>query len=529
MWAMFSPAQQALMKMIYGLPLSSPDLAIWHALNGGGVYDHLGYLKAVHDSGVPYTEGLEYRDVTLIIGRRAAKSCILSAVCTYEALCGGHKARLQKDTQDPEFLLIGQDLKRAMKNKNEYILHYLKSSPAGMAQLAKADEGKKTEKKSRAITAKHIRLPDCGVIIVNAPSLKARGDATAFAGFDEVAFWQTDDKSANPDTEIERAVRPSMREFFPYAKLMKVSTPYTEEGLLWDMHQLGTHARHSKDPQVRAAHSHTVVFKGPSPVLDNPSIIRAVLEEDLAKDPVAYDRETLANFSKSVSGFLPSALVKRAMRGPAKVAPQPGVWYTAAMDPAFKNDAFAFSIGHLEAADTGPVFVQDVCTSWRGKKDQPLDPAVCVRLVADLCKPYGIRNVISDQHHLESMQTLAEDNGILIEPFVFTPAVKKAMWRDFVALMQQDKVALVAHDELESELLALERTLTAGGQEKIAGRRDDHAVVTAMTLHRALAFGVAAKPAERTPVTSDDWTAFATKRFHDGMRPTAAPRKWWNR
>lgn len=509
------------MRMVYGLPLDNEDLAIWHALHGGGTFDDLYYLTGVHDSGVPYIEGREYTDITFIMGRRTAKTCMGDFILAYETLCGGHKERLVIKDQDPVFMQVAQDLGSAMSGMRQYTLYYLKSSPMGRKILGDLQ---------KSVTMRSIKMEGCGIIKVGPPNIKVgRGDSIACAILDETAQWQSDEKSAAPDFEVEKAIKFAMAQFAPYAKRLKLSTPYTEDGLLYADSQIGTHGRFCKDPLEREANSHKLVLQGPSPVLNNPTITRVFLAGERAKDPVGFEREIGAKFAKSVSGFLPAELVKRAMRGPVQVPPQAGTWYTAAMDPAFKNDAFAFNIGHLEDTPSGPMFVQDVCTSWRGKKDSPLDPAICIRHVAEYCKQYRVANVISDQHHLESMQTLAEDNGILIEPFVFTPAVKKTMWRDFVALIQQDKVALCAHHELEAELLALERTLTAGGQEKIAGRRDDHAVVTAMCLHRALSFGVAAKPVERTAPTASDWEAFATKRFQDGMRPANPQRKWWRR
>lgn len=518
----FSKEQKAVLKFFYGLPLDAEDLAIWHALHGGGTYDDLYYLTGVHDSGVPYIEGREYSDITLIIGRRAAKTCIGDFVLAYETLCGGHKARLALADQDPVFMQVSQDLGQAMSGMRQYTLYYLKSSPVGRQLLGDLQ---------KSVTQRSIKVDGCGLIKVGPPNIKVgRGDSIACAVLDEIAYWQSDEKSAAPDFEVEKAIEYGMSQFTPYAKRLKLTTPYVEEGLAWKNQQVGTRGRFLKDPQQRDANAYKLVLQGPSPLLNNPSITKMFLMEKRAADPEAFDREVGAKFSKSVSGFLPAALVTRALRGPARVAPRDGVYYIAAMDPAFKNDAFAFSIGHLEASATGPLFVQDLCTSWRGKKDQPLDPALCVRLVADLCKPYGITSVISDQQHLESMQTMGEDNGLLIEPFIFTPKVKKAMWRDFVALMQQDKVALVAHEELEAELLALERVLTPSG-ERISGRRDDHAVVTAMCLHRALAFGVAATPTADTDTatTPEGIKAVLAHRFANVRQRKPASRAWWNK
>lgn len=525
-WASFSPEQQVVMKATYGLPLDNADLAIWHALHGGGHYDDLGYLIDVHDSGVTYYPGREYSDITLIIGRRAAKSCILSFICTYEALCGGHKHRLQNQTQQPVFILVAQDLKRAMKNKNEYVLHYLKMSPVGRAELQEAADAKKQ------VTARNIRLPNCGIIEVGPPNIKIRGDSIAFAGFDEVAFWQTDEKSAAPDTEVERAVRPGMTQFYPYAKIVKVSTPWTEQGLLWNSYQMGTHGRHLTDERKQKNSERVLVLKGPSAVLKNPSLQRGYLAEEQAKDSEAFRREYLAEFSKSVSGFLPTALLRRAVDAQVSRRPAiPGVWYTCAIDPAFRRDAFAMSIGHMEVApDGGQQFVQDFCQSWRGTTEEPLNPGLMLPLVGSIAREYGCSTIISDQHHQDSLMHIATEAGFSIEPFVLNPGTKNRMWRDFVTLINQDKARLLDHHELFAELEALEKTLTPNGTERIAGRRDDLAIVTAMCLHRALAFGaVAEKPVASEETTSDGIRAVLAQR-HSLRQRRGAPRKeWWLR
>ena len=49
---------------------------------------------------------------------------------------------------------------------------------------------------------------------------------------DEVAFWRTDDGSANPDTEVLAALRPSMATV-PDAVLLGLSSPYAARGELY--------------------------------------------------------------------------------------------------------------------------------------------------------------------------------------------------------------------------------------------------------------------------------------------------------
>jgi len=521
-WRTFSPEQQAVMRFIYGLPVDNADLAIWHALHGGGVYDDLYYLTGVHDSGVPYIEGREYTDITLIIGRRAAKSCIGHFVLDYEALCGGHKARLAIKDQDPVFLHVSQDLGQAMSGMRQYSLYYLKSSPAGREVLGDLQ---------KSVTQRSVKLDGCGLIKVGPPNIKVgRGDSVACAVLDEIAYWQSDEKSAAPDTEVEKAIEYSMSQFSPYAKRLKLSTPYVEDGLLWQTQQIGTRGRHLPVHE-QVGLEHKLVLQGPSPVLNNPTITRVFLTEKRAKDPAAFDREIGAKFAKSVSGYLAHALVERAIdAGVRERPPQPGVFYVAAMDPAMKHDTFPLCIGHLDGSGG---FVQDVLLSWQGTAQQPLNPGVVLPLIGKTLARYGIRSVMTDQHHSTSLQSLASDctPPFAVEEFVLGVKTKNEVWADAFNLFNQGKMHLLDHPALKSELLALERVLSKSKTQRIYGRRDDHAMVTAMCAYRALQTGILAPkvvPVDE-PTTPEGIKAVLALRFKASRRTTASQPAWWNR
>lgn len=520
-WGTFSKEQQSVCRMIYGLPLDNEDMAIWHALHNGGTYDDLYTLVNVHDSGVAYIEGREYTDVTLIIGRRAAKTCIGDFLLSYEALCGGHKSRLQMEDQEPIFLQVAQDLGSAIKGMRGYTLSYLKSSPAGRAALGDLQY---------SVTQRSIKLAGCGTISVGPPNIKVgRGDSIPCAVMDEIAYWQSDLKSAAPDEEVEKAIEYGMSQFSPYDKRIKLSTPYTEEGLLWKTQQIGTHGRFVKDPTVRAGLTHKLVLQGPSPLLKNPTITRVFLTEKRAKDPTAFDREIGAKFSKSVSGYLAPALIARAVAdSPHERPPVSGVYYVAAIDPALKHDAFPLSIGHMEQ---GGVFVQDLLRSWQGSRENPLDPGIIMGLVGQIVTRYGCRSVMSDQHESGSLQSLAMHEGFSLEAFVLTHKTKGQVWKDFLNLLTQDKLRLLDHPHLVQELHGLERILSPTHVERIAGKRDDHAIVTAMCVHRALQFGIAApKKGETCEATTAEGIAAVLKARASKVR--LKQRKvgaWWNR
>lgn len=527
-WRDLHPEQRAVLKMIYGLPLAGAEIRLWHALNGGATWDDLGFVTSVSDTGlIPPTE--EAEEATLIVGRRGTKTSVIGFALTYEALCGGHKAHLKNKRQPPKFLLIAQDLATAKQNLRQVILPYLETSPAAVAELGDPKV---------AITADMIRLGRCGEIVVAPPNIKVRGQAVPVCAMDEVGFWAKDKNAAAPDFEVEAAVRPAMKQF-PHAKLFKTSTPWTKEGLLWQAKVAGTYGRHLTDSAKQRAYSRTLVFQAPTAVL-NPTLsgradARAVLARERDKDREAFRREFLAEFADAVSGFLPVDLLHRAvMPGLRRRAPEPGVRYIATMDPGFRRDAFAVCVGHLEADGT---FVQDVVESWRGTAQAPLNPRLVLKTIAGLCKDYGVKSILSDQAHLESLQELARDEGLSVEPKILTSANKQAMWGEVLMLLNQQgdegapKVRILDHPDLLGELRALERILRASGAVHISGTRDDLAMVLAMAVQRALQYGIFAPKKEPVveETTEAGCAAVRAAMMAEVFQPRTTHRAWWNR
>ncbi len=478
-FAKLSVPQATILKIIYGQPLNEQELRIWSAFSGQGIYDDLGYLVDVARP-VPYTPR-EYADITLIIGRRSGKTDKLSSfVIAYEALCGGHKERVG-DRQDPVFLQVAQDLNTARANLRQFILEWLSSSPIGKKELEFYG--------GSAITADAIRLKR-GIITVGPPTIKLRSQAIACCAMDELCVWPKDREASNPDIEVERAVKPAFMQFYPFDKLMKVSTPMTEEGLLWIASNIGTRGEKLADP---SGHERRLVLRAPTAAMENPKATRAYLAEKRKDDPESFPREYLAQFSKSVSGFLNTDLLRDSVMKGVQIRPaEPGHYYVATLDPAFTRDAFTFTIGHIDQGQ----FVQDFIHAWRGSKDSPLRPGAVLDEISMICMQYGIRLLTSDQHETHSFRELAMARGLVVEALFQTGEIKQKMWTDFNSLLLQRKLKLLDHADLLDELMKMERIISRFGNMQYAGsgKHDDLAVVTALAVHKALQMG---EPTER--------------------------------
>ena len=82
-------------------------------------------------------------------------------------------------------------------------------------------------------TTELIVLDNRVVIEITTASFRtARGYSFAAVLADEVAFWRSDETSANPDVEIMRALRPGLANI-PGSMLLIASSPYAKRGELY--------------------------------------------------------------------------------------------------------------------------------------------------------------------------------------------------------------------------------------------------------------------------------------------------------
>jgi hypothetical protein len=304
-----SGPQQVVLKAFNGLELSDElnpktgksELDYWSMLQGGAEFDHLGFVTKINP--VPYFPK-KYDTLVAILGRRSGKTDRITATqIAYEALLGGHMKHVQPG-QDVQILFIAQDIDMASSHLN-FIYNAIMSSPL----LAKEIQDKNQD----AILLRN------GLKIVPAPPTIKSSRGMAVPGWcgDEVGFWYKDNKAANPDYEVERAVEYAMAQFPDSFKFI-TSTPYTKEGMLWEYHLAGTegnklrceactasgirYCAHNADD--REEHEGVLVVHAPTAAMENPKITRKKLIKLQKQDPEAFVRESLAQFVDSISGFL---------------------------------------------------------------------------------------------------------------------------------------------------------------------------------------------------------------------------------
>lgn len=491
--------QQVALKALYGCQLSDKigdgaftELDWWSAQQGEGIYDDLGYMVGVKRR-LPY-EPKEYTEGWIIGGRRAGKTDAFAAtIVAYEAICGGHEDYIRKG-QRAVCYQIAQDLRMA-----RYSLHFIRATLESMRFISKSHI---TE-----VTADRIDLKNGITIATVPPTTKAvRGYANPVAVLDEVGVWAVEEDSANRDKDVLDSVSPGQAQF-PHAKIVGISSPWAKAGILYDRFEAGTEGRRLPTTK-RTQYQNQLVVYMTSAASGNPRVTKKWLLGRLASDPRAFERECLAKFQDSLSGFLPTSLLQEAVdSGVKERPPQPLNFYVAAIDPAFRNDAFGFAICHAAGASSeAPAgsIVFDVVRRWKAPYGEILDPSAILREITPILGAYRIISVLSDQYQFESLSKLAMDMGWSIENFRFTGTSKQNLYGNLQQLLHQKRLRLLDNPEAVNELARLEAKLTDQRQMRISapeGEHDDLATVIALAASRAVWMlpAVAVRPENEEP------------------------------
>ena len=513
-----SKPQQVGLKALYGIDLTEAERYYWSIFQESCTYDSLGYPTQV--TLIPYIPR-EYFQMVGVVGRRSGKTAAwIATILVYEALLGGHTEYVGSD-QECVVYQIAHRMDVAKMNM-PFVKQVLESSQL-LSKSVIHYGAEKYELKNRIS------------IIPSPPSIKAqRGLAVPCFAADESGFWYTDPDSANPDVEVERALAYAQLQF-PHAKRIWASTPWTREGVLWKYYNAGTEGRKLPPNSDKTEFSDVLVLHSTTAAMENPRITRRALEREKLRDSDAFERESMARFVDSISGFLSSSLLQKAIDVGCSDRP---VYkphgdslkadsiprYVAAMDPAFRNDSFAFTIVHKEL-DKG--VVQDVVLRFTPVKGIKLNPSEVLDTILPYIQAYHIPVVFSDQYQLETLQELALQRGFSIQGVDFTGKSKAKIMGNLQQLVNQQKLHLLdpavnlAAKEQLYELQILERRLGLGGAVLISapqGKHDDMATCLALAAYQAVWMLPDTKPERPKDPTHFDLVIDAWKKKQTNQR-----------
>jgi hypothetical protein len=393
----------------------------------------------------PFTEAVT------IVGRRGGKSRILALIATYLATIvdyGPHLAAGEVAT----VAILAADRTQA-RSIFRFVVGFLQASPL-LEQLIMNRDAETIELRNRVV-----------IEITTASFRAARGYSYAAVLADEVAFWRSDESSANPDVEILRALRPGLASI-PGAMLLIASSPYAKRGELY-----AAFRRHYGRDGARV-----LVWKADTATM-NASIDPAIIAEAYESDPEAAKAEYGAQFRDDLADFVNKETVDAVtMWGRAELPPIPGVAYSAFCDPSGGvSDAMTLAIGHLGGGD---MCILDALLEVR----PPFDPEAAVASCSMLLRRYGVSTVTGDHYAGEWPVARFREHGI---EFVQSARAKSALYQDLLPLLNAGRIELLDLPRLSAQLCGLERRTARSGKDSIdhvPGGHDDVANAVAGVL-----------------------------------------------
>jgi hypothetical protein len=412
-----SPAQETLLRAIYGLPLTADQLSLWRECTGRATYP-----------------GQGFQEVTVLAGARAGKdSRIAVPIALFEALFGGHSKRLSRGER-AVIPFVAQD-HRATRIAFDYLRGYVEA-PILQSEVVN-------------ITSQEIEFRN-GVRVVTFPSTAAsmRGWSIPAAILDEVGFWRLEG-AADSDVEIQVSIRRGGLAFAE-TRIIKISTPYMRSGILFD--DFSRH--HGKDsPDL-------LVWRAPS-VLMNPSLKLERLDRERRLDPQRFSREYEAEFQQDLSSaFDWSAIDACVVPGRRELSPSKETHYYGFVDPSGGGaDAFTLAVAHSSGAGWRERATLDLVRWWTGGS-----PAEIVVEAAEILKKFDIGCVYGDRYSGAWVRDAFERQGVNYEVAART---KSEIYLECIAYVNSGRVELLDLPRLRQEIQNLERRPSSGGKDKV--------------------------------------------------------------
>jgi hypothetical protein len=405
-----------------------------------------------------------FNECLLLCGRRSGKSKVIALVAAAEAVLSGKEQALSRG--EIPMVAVLSPTRFQSRIIHTYLKGVFESTPMLANEVVE-------ERRESFVLRNNV---ECS-IITGSPAA-CRGFSVISAIVDEVAMFGVLEDSVKSDTELVRALRPSLAS--TNGRLLCVGTPYAAKGYA---HQTWKRGYAHDDCDV-------LVWNAPS-LLMNPTLPEAVVKRAIAEDPSAASCEYCVGpglFREDVDSFISrEALEALVVPGRHELPPRSGVQYAAFADVSGgKHDDAALGIAHKEER----VVVLDCLERHRA----PHNPYEVVKRMCETLRRYGCDRAVGDAYAAEWTKIAFKSHGIdyrrattsvwkegwQIRNKVAKP--KSVLYVELLPRLHSAEVELLDHEVLISQLAALQRRTRSGARDQIdhpPGGHDDCANVLA--------------------------------------------------
>ena len=425
-------AWRVFLAAVFGLPMSAAERAI--------------YERHTQRTTPPTTQA---REAWMPVGRRGGKSRIAAFVAAYLATFRDYTPILGPGEM-ATIPIIAADRKQA-----RVIMRFVKGMLTGSPVLKHLVTDEYNSQDYQAVELATNRT----IIEVHTASYRTvRGYLIPAAILEEVAFLPTGE-SANPDTELVKAIRPGMATV-PDGLLIGLSSPYWRHGVLWTAYQ--KHFGRDGDP--------ILVWQADTRAM-NPSVPQAFIDEQYAEDPAGAAAEYGAQFRTDIAAYVTEEVVDACVvTGRYELPRSTAHTHIAFVDPSGGSvDSMTLAIGHAEERSGETVAVVDCIRETKA----PFSPKAVVRDFAATLALYGVTTVVGDAYAGEWPREQFHEHGITYDR---AEKPKVDLYRDALPALNSGRVELLDLPRLKAQLCALERRTARGGRDSIdhpPGGHDD--------------------------------------------------------
>jgi hypothetical protein len=418
------------LRATYGLPITGrPACDLARAATGR-------YVTTLPRTG--------FSTALFLTGRRSGKSRVAAAIAAYEATIAGHGAKL--DPGERGVVPVLAPTKAQGRIVRDYIRAIFELS------LFRGELGGET-------TDGFVTRCGTRIEIMAGDFRTVRGYTLLAAVVDEACFFGYEDAAKVNDTELVRALRPSLATVG--GKLICISSPYARRGWCYEQYK-----RHHGNPAGRV-----LVWNVPSRTM-NPTLPQRIVDEALAEDMQAAKSEYLGEFRDDVAGYITRKVIEGLVTtGCPERLPRPHTTYVAFADlSGGRADDAALAIAHrVRVPHYGCRVVVDYARRWR----PPFSPQAIIEEMAEELRRYGCRRVVGDNYAAEFVARAFESNGIR---YTRAEQPKAVLYAELLPRLCSGMIELPDNPTLVAQLAGLERRVRAGGRDVIdhpPGGHDD--------------------------------------------------------
>jgi len=439
------PAQEVLLRVLYGLPLDRKQVRIYRKLTSN---------KREFESGQEKTEAV------WVLGARSGKSLLASIIALYEAT----RNRWQQYLSKGEFayiVVIATRQKQAEQIIQANCSRLIENSPALRGIVKELYQTELTLTNNMKI----ISLP-CN-------STAGRGLPIACFVLDECGHFYTEGIKA--DQTIYDSLRPRMAQF-PGAKVVLISTPAAKQGLLWNFFEEGfaVPSRFTAQADTRTV---------------NPGIPKGFIKQEYKRDVDYARREFGAEFAEKIESFFAYEVLQSSFTLVGSLPYKNEFGYSLGIDQSGLSgrDRFALAISHKE----GDRVLVDHVQAWETKDSDKI-----LVDVGKLTGAYKLNKVSIDRYAKGWVSQALNKLGLEVE---IRPSMAE-IYTNLKSLMIAGRLRLPNNPDLKK---ALQNTQAFYGKNNALSIAHQRSAAGHADLADAVATSVWIKSSETPGVTPD--------------------------